>query len=111
MSDVTFVSVGDYIDYTPGSAVDAGDVVVQVDLVGIATHPISANALGALAVSGVFRMPKDTGSGTALPVGTIVYWDATNEEVTATASTHKQLGKVAKAAGVSDTTVDVRVSQ
>jgi len=95
-------------DYTPGSAVAAGDVVVQGDMVGIATQDIAANALGALAVNnGVWTCPKDTGSGSALSAGTKVYWDATNEVVTSTASTHKQMGYVETAAAASASTVNV----
>ena len=47
MPTATFVQAGDQIDYTPGAAVAAGDVVVQGDLVGVAKQPIAANAPGA----------------------------------------------------------------
>ena len=50
----TFVHDGASIDYTPGSAVAAGDVIVQGELIGVARTPIAANALGSLAVDGVF---------------------------------------------------------
>ena len=58
-----FVHDGSSIDYTPGAAVAAGDVVVQGDLVGVAKLDIPANVLGALAVTGVFDFPKATGGG------------------------------------------------
>ena len=108
---VTFVHDGDAIDYTPDSAVDGGDVVVQGDLVGVAKLDIAADAKGALHVSGVFDFPKSTGSSTALTAGTKVYWDAGNEVVTSTASTHKLVGKVVAAATDSAATVRVRMSQ
>ena len=50
----TFVQDGRYVDYTPASAVAAGAVVVQVDLVGVAVRDIPANTLGVLAVEGQF---------------------------------------------------------
>ena len=52
MATAKFIQTGDSIDYTPGSAVTAGDVVVQEELVGVAKLDIVANVLGALAVVG-----------------------------------------------------------
>jgi len=104
-----YVHEGDYIDYTPGSAIAAGDVVVQGDLVGVAKGDIAAGKLGAIAMTGVFDFAKNT--GVAYSVGTILYWDDTNNVVTTTASGNKQLGKVVRAAASADTTVRVRLSQ
>jgi len=73
MPAATFVQSGEQIDYTPNSAVAAGAVVVQGKLVGVAKQPIAANVLGALAVTGGFRGPKDSSNITA--VGTMLYWD------------------------------------
>ena len=98
------------IDYTPGSAVTAGTVVVQNDLIGVAGKNIDANDLGDLQIigpQGVWIFPKSTGTGTALAVGQVVYWDAGNTVVTTTAGAHKILGKVVEAAGVSASTVKV----
>lgn len=53
-------SDGKNIDYTPGSAVNAGDVVVLGSIPFIAPLDIAANALGALATEGVFKVPKKT---------------------------------------------------
>jgi predicted RecA/RadA family phage recombinase len=96
---------GDLIDYTPSAAVAVGDVVVIGDTVTVAVRPIAANTLGAVAVEGVFTFPKATGS--AIGQGVIVYWDATNGVITATAGSNKRAGKVAAAAASSDTTVKV----
>jgi len=107
-----YIQAGEAIDYTPGSAVAAGDVVVQGDLVGIATSPIAANELGALAVQGVFAMPKAVTAGSALSIGTTVYWDATNSIVTDDNGdgANVRVGKVVKAALYTDATVNVRLS-
>jgi predicted RecA/RadA family phage recombinase len=113
MPVATFVQDGCAIDYTPGSAVAAGDVVVQGDLIGVAKRPIAANELGALAVEGVFDVPKATGGSTAIAAGVNVYWDVA-EAVAKTDSesgANKLLGKTVKAAGDSDATVRVRLSQ
>ncbi len=111
MAQATFVHEGASIDYTPGAAVAAGDVVVQGELVGVAKTPIAANALGSLAVTGVFDFAKATGGGTAIAVGANVYWDDTSNVATTTASGNKLIGKCVKAAADADATVCVRMSQ
>lgn len=95
------------IDHTPSSAVAAGDVVVLNDLVTVAPRAIAANKLGAVAVEGVWSMPKASG---AIGQGAIVYWDATAGNVTTTATNNKRAGKAAKAAGANDTTVQVLIN-
>jgi predicted RecA/RadA family phage recombinase len=105
----TFVHDGNSVDYTPGSAVTAGAVVVQGELVGVAKVDIPAGTLGALAVAGVFDFPKATGS--AITAGALCYWDATNQRATTSSSGNKLIGKCVKAAADADTTVRVRMSQ
>jgi predicted RecA/RadA family phage recombinase len=95
---------GDLVDYTPGSAVAAGDVVVLNDLVTVAPRPIVANKLGAVAVEGIFKLPKASG---AIGQGAIVYWDSANSNVTTTSSGNKRAGKAAEAAASGDATVKV----
>jgi len=113
MATARFVHDGDAIDYTPGSAVSAGDVVVQGELVGVAKLDIAANALGALAVKGVFDFPKATGASTAIAAGANVYWDVADTEAKedAESGANKLIGKVVKAAADADETVRVRLNQ
>jgi len=108
-----FKQRGDAINYVPTSDVSAGDVVVQEDLIGIAKLDIKANTLGALALTGVFAIPKATGSGEAIAVGAKVYWDAANLLATTddASGVNKFLGKPILAAGDDDQTVQVRLSQ
>ena len=111
--EAQFVHDGDYIDHTPGTAVAAGAVVVQGDLVGVAKGDMEANRLGALAVTGVFDFAKEAGGGVTFSVGAIAYWDDGNNVAVATdgAGANKQIGKVVKAAADADATVRVRLSQ
>ena len=109
MPQATFIADGKYIDHTPAGALASGDVVVQGDLVGVVLRPLAAGELGALAVDGVFDFAKNT--GVAFTVGTILYWDDTNNVVTSTATGNKQIGKVVSAAASADTTVRMRLSQ
>lgn len=113
MPQATFVQEGASIDYTPGSAVSVGEVVVQGELVGIAKFAIAANALGSLSVEGAYDFPKATGGGTAITAGALLYWDDTNNRATTSsgAGANKLIGKCIKAAADADTTVRVRMSQ
>lgn len=107
-----YVQDGDLIDYTPSAAVSAGDVVVLADLVTVAPRPIAANKLGAVAVGGVFSLPKAAASsGKAISQGAIVYWDATAGNITTTATDNKRAGKAAAAAASGDATVKVLLNQ
>ena len=113
MATATFIHDGNSIDYTPGSAVAAGDVVVQGELVGVAKTPIAASALGALAIAGVFDFPKATGASTAIAAGAKVYWDVADTEAKEDdeSAANKLIGKVIVAAGDDDATVRVRLNQ
>ena len=113
MATAIFVHDGNSIDYTPGADVSAGDVVVQNDLVGIAKLDIASGILGALAVTGVFDVPKTAGVGEAIAAGAEVYWDE-GDQVAKTddeSGANKKLGKTIAAAGDDDATVRVRLSQ
>jgi len=113
MATAQFIHKGDSIDYIPGADVAAGDVIVQGELIGIAKLDIATGALGALAVKGVFDLPKATGGGTAITSGSLVYWDAGAGEATtnAAAGANKLLGKSVKTAADADATVRVRLDQ
>lgn len=111
MPQARYVAEGHMVDYTPGAAVNAGDVVVQGALVGIALLDIAANVKGALAVTGAFDVTKSTASGSAITAGSDVYWDDTNNVATTTASSHKYLGKTELAAADADATVRVVLGQ
>ena len=88
-------------------------MVVQGDLIGVSKLDIVAGALGALAVTGVFDVPKTAGVGEAIAAGLKVYWDVadgvakTDDE----SGANKYLGKTVLAAGDDDATVRVRLEQ
>ena len=105
------ISEGRTVPYTPSSAVTAGDVVVQGELVGVAHNAIAANQKGALTVAGLIQFPKATTSGSAITAGANAYWDAGNEIATTTVGSNKLLGKVPVAAADDDSTVEVLMNQ
>jgi len=109
----TFIHEGNSIDYSPAADVVAGEVVVQGELVGVAKIDIKSNALGALAVTGVFDFPKAIGASTAIAEGLDVYWDDAANEATTDSATgaNKRIGRTIAAAGDNDAVVRIRMSQ
>ena len=103
----SYVQDGKLLDHTPGSAVAAGEVVVIGAIIGVAPRPIAANALGTLAVEGVFEMPVATGATGAQ--GSAINWYAVSG--VAHASTGVAAGKLAKPRLVGDTSVHVNVNK
>ena len=112
-----FIHDGESIDHTPSSNINAGDLVVQGELVGFANLDIPANRPGALKVQGVFDVPK---KAEALAVGVKVYWDADGDPVggtagsgalTATATDNTYIGKMVAAAADTDALGRVRFDQ
>ncbi len=66
---LNFYQNGESIDYTPAADVAAGAIVALKGIVGVAKRAIAANALGALAVTGVFAVTKkDEAFAAGLPV-------------------------------------------
>lgn len=65
---------GRWVDYTPASvAVNAGDVVVLGDFVGIASNDIAVGVQGALHIEGAYDVPLL--SGDVPKIGDTMYWD------------------------------------
>lgn len=102
MSNGKKISEGNSIPHTPGSAITAGDVVVQGDLVAIAEVDIAANELGALSVRGIYKLPKNTAQ--AFSVGDLLFWDDSADELTTTSTSNKLAGKCTQAQLAADTT-------
>jgi predicted RecA/RadA family phage recombinase len=102
--------VGCELDYTPTSAVSAGAVVkiqdsVTAGYIGISNLDISANVKGSLSVEGVYEFPLKSGDTPVL--GTLVYWDSTNGEITTTSTAMCLAGRCEKIVG---TTVWVKIN-
>jgi len=108
-----FIQEGAALDYTPVADTPAGTVVVQSDMVGVTRVDLKAGQLGSLAVTGVFEFPKALGASSAIPIGTLTYWDATNQVATknAAAGVNKLIGKAVKTTVDADAIVRVRLQQ
>ena len=117
MPTATFIHDGNAIDYTPSTDTPAGSVVVQSDLIGVAKLDIAANTLGALAVTGVYRLPKITDLADeqfAVQNGDKIYWSAGLQGATAYQAAHADtvyLGKALEAAAKETDNLLVRLDQ
>jgi predicted RecA/RadA family phage recombinase len=77
------------MNHTPSGAIEAGEVVLVGQIVGIAHLDIAANTLGALAIyGGSYIVNGDA----AITVGKNVYWNNTDNEVTETSTGNKFFG-------------------
>ena len=103
-----FVQPGNVLDHTPAAAVNSGAVLVIGARIGVALADILANATGSVQVTGVFNLPKKAADTVAQ--GALVYWDATNQQITTTASGNTLAGYAAQAAAASTTAVDVKIN-
>lgn len=96
-----FIQKGNVIDYTNAgsTAITAGSVVVGTSRIFVAVGDIKAGATGVVEAEGVFEFPA---ASAAITFGQAVYWDATNGNITATATNNTPAGVAvaAKAAGI-----------
>ena len=96
----------------PGSTIDfinsTSDTIKAGQVVSLTTRiagtEIAASAVGSLHVKGVFSMPKATG---AIAIGAAVYYNASTDKITTTASSAIPAGWAIAAAKSEDATVQV----
>jgi len=96
------------MDYTPGSAVTAGDVVATSNIVGVANRDIAANELGVLDLDGIYDFTK-VNTAETMAIGNVIYW--TTGATKASTPSGIIIGKCVKASSATDTTVRVYLSQ
>lgn len=102
---------GHSIDYTPDTAVSAGEVIQLPDgRAAVASQDIAAGSLGAVQVSGIVRMAKTT--GIVLLPGGKAYWDHSANKVHFKTANDRDfsVGVVMVQAASADTEVDVALN-
>lgn len=70
----TFVQKGDVLTITAAAAFASGQVVAVGNTLGVATGAIASGAVGELALTGVYTVPKV--SGAVIANGETLTWDA-----------------------------------
>lgn len=68
-----YIQEGEVIDYTAGADISAGDVVALKHCLGVALTDIANGSTGAVAIEGVFVVPKV--SAAVFVVGEKLIWD------------------------------------
>lgn len=95
---------GYILDFTPTADMEAGDVGFIGSIAGVASHPIAANELGALGITGVYTVK--TASATTFALGAKVYY-STSSKLATTSTSDKLLGTAVKACVAGDEVVAV----
>lgn len=102
-----YVQKGEIIDYTPGAAVASNAVVVLGILLGVAVADIAANTTGALAIEGVFDLPKK--ATVAITAGAKLTYNATDGFLTGAGAAGDILGGAVAVAAAASADATVRV--
>ena len=100
---------GETLDYTAEEAVVNGQVVSLGNRIGVAGNDIAEGATGALHVTGVYIMDKKASE--KITMGAPVYYDAAEDEITATEKGNVPAGYAAATAEASDATVLVNIGR
>ncbi len=103
-----FIHEGRTLSFTaPEGGVDSGVPAKVGDIIGIPAITAPAGAPFELYVEGVYELPK---GAIAITEGKKVYWDATAQAVTTTATGNTLIGHAAQAAAEAGVSVRVRLS-
>jgi predicted RecA/RadA family phage recombinase len=104
----TYVQKGMVLSHTAsGADIDSDEVVVLANGVGVATGDIADGESGELIVEGVVTGAKATGEAWTLLQK--LYYDATADKFTTTATSNKPAGVAAAPAASADTTGKIKL--
>ena len=107
-----FVQDGKYLDFTAAADVDSGDLVQVGSMHGVAVTDVANGAKGALAMEGVFTLPKQVGAaGDAVAAaGDPVYFKTGKVTGDDDSGANKLVGYALAAAAQAVATVQVRLA-
>jgi len=98
---------GDVLALAAPYAVSSGGGALIGSIFGVAVTALANAEVGSFQLEGVYTLPKATGAAT---LGAKCYWDNTNKNVTATASTNTLIGVFVAAYASGDATANVRLN-
>lgn len=90
--------------------VNSGDLVKVNQIFGIAEHNAASGANVAIMVGGTATLRKLNGASSAIVAGANCHWDATNSNVTVSATSNLRIGVAAVATVDGDTSVSVHLN-
>jgi len=104
-----YIQEGDVLPYTAGAtAIVSGAVVLMGKRIGISLADIPALGAGSVTVTGVWAVAK---LGTdVVGQGDLLYWDAANSRLTATAAGNTLAGFAAAPAGAGVAFVNIKIN-
>jgi len=104
-----YLQKGDVIDYVNDSEEDiaSGEVVLIGKRIGVALTDIVQDAVGAIQVVGVFQLPK---AAEVISIGTLLYWKASDQHLTKTATGNILAGFACTSASAADTTIAIKIN-
>ena len=102
------ISEGRTLDYTVADAdIASGQLVVINDIAGVAVTGGAVGETVAIAIEGVYALPKAAGN---ILQGKKVYFNATDKNIVATSTGNTFIGYAWEAATASDTYINVKLS-
>lgn len=99
-----FVQRDDAIHSVLANTVKGGDLIIIGSVIGVAMSDGDGTNLVTVKTEGVYSLPKAV---EAITQGAKVYWDGTNKNVTATATSNTYIGYAWEDAASADTALDV----
>lgn len=105
-----YVHNGDHMTVAAPAAVNSGDLVIVGQMFGVAQASAASGANVSLRTGGVHSLRKLNGASTSYAAGANLYWDATNANVTISATGNTRIGVAGAAAANADTLAVVRLN-
>jgi len=103
-----YIQEGEVLNHVAAAAIISGAVVLIGKRIGVAVADIASGEIGALAVEGVFALPKVAANAPAQ--GALLYWDNTAKLITTTAAGNTLAGYAAAPAVNGDATVQININ-
>lgn len=103
-----YVQPGEVLDFTATAALISGAGVLIGSRLGVALTDIAIGDTGAVAVKGVYTLPKLATDVVAQ--GALLYWDNTNARLTTTLTGNTLAGYAAAASGNGAATVNIALN-
>jgi predicted RecA/RadA family phage recombinase len=105
-----FHKPGEVMTVTAAANVNSGQLVVIGQMFGVATYSANTAEKVEIRTGGVWKFNKASAASTSAAEGANVYYDATNLNVTISATSNTRIGVAAYAFGNTDTSVYVRLN-
>lgn len=103
-----YIMPGDVLDHTAAAALTSGQVLLMGKRVGIVLTSAAIGEKATVRVRGVFTVSKKATD--VLAQGDLLYWNATDSNLTSTASGNTLAGFAADPAGSGVTTVNISLN-